>query len=134
MGRRSAVRFLALAAASWVGCSRTKTISRDEAQSEIRSLRSFAAEAEMFLDFVIRGQATRAFAVEHATYLTDDIKRSVKELEDAVAAPGVEGSLQRVRNELGLLVGEISTIRQRIDDRQALTAARARIRQLRESL
>ena|SRR5215471_12491161 len=128
MGGWSAVRFLVLvlAAASWASCSHRKTMGREDVQSEMRSLRSFAAETEMFLDFVLRGQATRVYAEEHAAYLTDEIKRSVKELEHAVAAPGVEGTLQKVRNGLGLLAGEISSIRQMIDNRQALTATRAR--------
>ena len=114
MRKRLAARFLALAitAALPVGCSGRKSISRDEVQSEIRSLRSFAAEAEMFLDFVLRGQSTRRYAVERALYLEDEIRRSEQDVEQAVAAPGAEDSLQKVRNGLGRLIGEISNIRQ----------------------
>jgi hypothetical protein len=65
----------ALAVTSSAGCSRAKTIGRDQARSEIRSARSFAAELELFLDFVLQGHATRGYAEGHTAYLEDEVKR-----------------------------------------------------------
>jgi hypothetical protein len=53
---------LALAALLMAACSRQKSISRDQAQSDIRSSLSFAAESEIFIDFVLKGHALASIA------------------------------------------------------------------------
>jgi hypothetical protein len=124
----------ALVAVSLVGCSRKKSIGRDEVRSEIRSARSFAAESEIFIDFVLRRHATRHYAEEHSAYLEDAVEQSAKEFREGVPEPDVANSVRECQTKLSLLAGEISRIQAAIgnDDKDALLAAKGRIRQIRE--
>ncbi|HVX67613.1 MAG TPA: hypothetical protein VHA11_13460 [Bryobacteraceae bacterium] len=125
---------LALAAAASPGCSRGKRIDRDRAQSEIRSARSFAAESEIFLDFILQGHATRHYAEAHAGYLRDAVEQSAKELDTAAAEPDAADSLRECRIRLREIARELSGIPTATRDRPRLAAARARLGQIRESL
>src|SRR5690349_15206950 len=100
----------ALAAAFLTGCSGGKTIDRDEAQADIRLTRSFAAETGIFLDFLLRGQATVHFAAEHARLLEKEIERLLKDLEGSAPDPNAESSVRECRRELSALVHEVSRI------------------------
>jgi hypothetical protein len=135
---RPAIPFIALAliAASCAGCSRNKSISRDEARSEIRSARSFAAESEMFIEFDLQGHATRRYAEEHTSYLQDAVEQSAKELDRAVPEPGAEHYVRECQTKLRMLSHELSGIRAAIvhGDRDALAVARGRVGQIRKSL
>jgi hypothetical protein len=124
----------ALVAASLAGCSRKKSIGRDEVKSEIRSARSFAAESEIFIDFVLRGHATRHYAEEHSAYLKDAVEQSTKEFREGAPEPDVENSVRECEIKLSMLAGEISRIQTAIgnDDVEALLASKGRIRQIRE--
>jgi hypothetical protein len=127
---------LALAGVSLPGCSRKKSIGRDEARSEIRSARSFAAESEMFIDFVLQRHSTRRYAEGHSAYLEQAVKQSAKELVETAPETGVENSVRECRSNLGMLARELSRIRAAIrgGDQDALLAAQARIRHTRENL
>ena len=136
MGYRPAIALilLVLAVTSSAGCSRAKSIDRDQVRSEIRSARSFAAELEMFLDFVLQGHATRSYAQGHAAYLEEEVERSAKDLDNAVAEPDAADSVSECRTQLHHMAGELSDIGDALGDRNRLAAAKARIRQIRESL
>ena len=128
---------LALAAAAFVvGCSRNKSIDRDQARSEVRSALSFVAESEMFLNFVIQGRAPRHYAAEHTVYLEQAIGKSAKELTRAVPESHAKDSIDECQAGLSALARELSGIRTVIpvDDEKALAAALRRITAIRESL
>ena len=127
---------LVLALASLTGCSHRKSIGRDQVQSELRSARSFAAESEIFIDFVLQGHATRRYADGHSAYLEDAIEESAKELDQAVPESDAKDSARECQTQLHMLAREVSGIRAAIgnDDKNALIAARGRIAQIRQSL
>src|SRR4051812_5205981 len=99
---------LALAAVSSPGCSRKKSIGRDEARSEIRSARSFAAESEMFVDFVLQGHSTRRYAEGHSAFLEEAVERLAKKLGQATPETDVENSVRDCQTKLSALAGELS--------------------------
>jgi hypothetical protein len=82
------------------GCSRTKAIDREQAQSELRQASSLAAESELFTDFVRQGKATRRYAEGHAAMLGDEIAQSAKELDEASPEPGAQDSVRESRSFL----------------------------------
>jgi hypothetical protein len=127
---------LALAGVSLPGCSRKKSIGRDEARSEIWSARSFAAESEMFIDFVLQGHSTHCYAEGHSVYLEQEVEQLAKELGQATPEASVESSVRECRSNLAMLARELSRIRAAISggDEDALLAAQAKIRHIRESL
>ncbi len=127
---------LALAGVSLPGCSRKKSIDREEVRSEIRSARSFAAEAEMFVDFVLQGHSTRRYAEGHSAFLEQAVEQSAEDLEHAVPDTNAANSVRECQGNLGMLARELSRIRAAVTggDQDALLAARARIRHIRESL
>lgn len=126
--------FFLVSSLALAGCSRRKTIDRNEARSEIRSALSFAAESEIFIDFVRRGQATRQYAEGHAAYLEDAVKRSAKELEQEVPEPGTEKAVRECRTQLNSLARELSQVPAAIKEDDALAASRDRIAEVRKAL
>jgi hypothetical protein len=124
------------ATAFLVGCSRDKSIDRDQTRSEIRSAISFAAESEWFIDFVLRGHAPRHYAEEHTAYLEEAIGKSAKELKQTVPEAGANDSVRECQIGLNSLARELSGIRTAIaaNDKSALAAAFGRITAIRESL
>jgi hypothetical protein len=138
MGKKPAVPLIvfALTATCLAGCSRRKLIDRDEARSAIRSARSFAAESVAFIDFAVEGRATHHFAEAHAAYLQNEVERSAKELESAVAEPAAAASVSDCRMQFYQVVAELSDIRAALDDddKDRLLASKARMEQIRENL
>jgi hypothetical protein len=143
--RPSAVRYLRgqqtiiilgllLAAAALTSCSREKTLDPDELRSEIRSAHSFAAESEMFVDYIRQGHATHLYAKGHASYLEDAVKQLEKELDGAVPQPGIENVVAECRSDIHLLCHELSGIPGAAGDNYALAAARKRIENIQKSL
>jgi hypothetical protein len=136
---RSAIPLIVLALAgvfSLIGCSRKRSIGREEARSEIRQARSFAAESEMFLDFVLQGDATHRYAEGHSVYLEEAVEQLAKELGQATPETDVENSVRECQTKLSTLAGELSRIPAAIgaNNEPALLSARERIRQIRASL
>jgi hypothetical protein len=127
---------LVFALASFTGCSHRKSIDRDDVRSELRSARSFAAESEIFIDFVLQGHAIRRYAAGHSAYLEDAIEESAKELDQGVPQSDAKDSARECQTQLRMLARELSGIRAAIGkaDKNALVAARGRIRQIRQSL
>ena len=123
-----------LAVVAVAGCSRKRTIGRDEVRSEIRSAISFVAESEMFVDYIRQGHATRHYAEEHAAYLEDAVEQSAKELEQGTPEPGTENAVHECRIQLELLCHELSGIRAAIGNNNALAAAKERMGSIRARL
>jgi hypothetical protein len=115
------------------GCSRQKTIDKDQMRSHLRSALSFNAETDLYVDYVRQGRATRHYAQEHAAYLEEAVSRSAKELEEGAAAPGIENALSECKTQLGLLHNELSGL-QRTSDNNALNTAKQNLTKIRESL
>jgi hypothetical protein len=107
-------------------------IGRDELRSEIRLAGSFAAESEMFIDFVLQGQATRRYAEAQATYLEDEVEQSAHELERASPESGTEDAFRECRTQLRMLASELSNVRAAIANKESLVSAKGRIRQIGE--
>jgi hypothetical protein len=124
---------LILASLLAAGCSRQKTIDKNQMRSHLRSALAFTAESDMFVDYVQQGRATRHYAQEHAAYLEEAVSRSAKELEEGAAAPGIENALSECKTQLGLLRNELSGL-QRTSDNNALNTAKQTLAQIRESL
>lgn len=135
---KPAIRLIVVALTSgcMVACSGDTWISREQARSELRSAHSFAAESELFIGFVLQGHATFHYASEHATYLKDAIERSRKELEHAIPESDANDVLRESQAKLSMLSHELDGVRAAIadDNKDALTAAQGRIRQIRKSL
>lgn len=72
------------------GCSRKKTLTSDDLKSQLTQAISFAAEEEMFVDYVRAGRATSNFAEQHAAYLDAEIQRSADELAKVVPQSGTQ--------------------------------------------
>jgi hypothetical protein len=115
-------------------CSHQKTITREELRSQLTSAVSFAAEAEMFIDYVGQNRSTHNYAQGHIKYLADEVNRSLKELHDAVPGEGSEEKLRECRAQLDLLGRELTTVRLALHNAEALRGAKERIATIRKAL
>ena len=87
-----------LALTALTSCSRQKTMSRDELQSNLRSAESLAAETSTFIDYVRQNRATDQYAKGHAEYLLSAVGRIATELHQArPPADGAPESRKAVR-------------------------------------
>ena len=116
------------------GCSRQKTLTSDELKSQLTVAISFASEEEMFVDYLHAGRATSNFAEQHADYLDAEIQRSADELTNAVPQSGTESALQRCRIQLNQLREELWNVRIHREDKNALSATKARVEEIRRDL
>ena len=123
-----------LGAAVLAGCSRTSTLTREEARSHGRSTLSLTAETEMFIDYVRQGQGTRHYIEGEANYLQEAIRDSRKELQKALPPPATENSIQVFMTQLDFLNHELSRIPIEIGNPAALAAAKERTLKSREIL
>ena len=117
-----------------MGCSRKKTLTSDDRKSQLTQAISFASEEEMFVDYLRAGRATSNFAEQHAAYLDAEIQRSAGELAKAVPQSGTESALQRCRIQLNQLREELWNVRIHREDKNALSAAKARVEEIRRDL
>lgn len=124
---------LLAAAVLLVGCSRHKTISRDELRSALTSSISLASEAETFIEYVTNGKATRHYAEGHIGYLAEEVGESEQELQGGSPEPGTESAVQQCRTELNSLHRELAGLPGVLGNRNALGAARERIKTIRDS-
>jgi len=123
-----------LGTAVLAGCSRTSTLSREEARSQGRSALSLTAEIELFIDYIRQGRGTCHYIEGEASYLQDAIRDSRKQLQKALPQPGTENSIQTFMTQLDLLDHELSRIPFEMGDTAALAAAKERILKSRETL
>ena len=73
-------------------------MQREELDSELRQLKSLAAERELFHEVIAAGHTSRRFVDGHAEFLHKTISEHVKKLSTATAAPGLDSLLARARN------------------------------------
>ena len=73
-------------------------MQREELDSELRQLKSLAAEQELFHEVIAAGHTSRRFVNSHAEYLHKTISEHAKKLSTATAAPGLDSLLVRARN------------------------------------
>jgi hypothetical protein len=115
-------------------CSGAKTIDRDRARSEIRSALSLASETETFLEFVLQRRVMRHYAEAHTAYLQEEVERSAKDLDQAVADPATAADVGLCRSGLHRLLEELSAIHAALDEPGRLIADRDKISQIRAGL
>lgn len=118
---------LAVSVAALAGCSNGKALNREDAHSEVRSAISFAAEAQLFVQFVRSGKSTRGYSQGHAAYLQDAVRRSVSELEQAVPEPPAQEAVAECTTKLKQLEGALSDIQKEPANGAALAGAGRRI-------
>lgn len=128
------ITLIALLLAGFSGCSRKKTIDRDEARSEIRLADSFAAESQMFVDYVFAGRSTRSYAEGHAGYIEDAVANEIKQIQQAAPEPGAATAARECLTALEQLRDQIGGIRKNVDDRERLTQVRKILPRIRENL
>ena len=102
---------IALLLAGFSGCSRKKTIDSNEALSEIRLADSFAAESQMFVDYLFAGRSTRSYAEGHAGYLEDAIANEINQLQRATPESVAATAVRECLTALGQLRDQIGGIR-----------------------
>lgn len=117
----------------FTGCSQ-KTLDREHFQSDLKSSISFAAEAEMFLTFVIQGKSTDAFAEGHAGYLEQELDNLSKELRKSPANPSLQNALERCRKNIELLQHELHSVPRNIHESSKVMLARSRIESIHADL
>jgi uncharacterized coiled-coil DUF342 family protein len=115
-------------------CSRHKTLTTDELRSQLISAKSLAAETDIFLDYVRQNRATKYYAHGHIEYLTKEIERSRKELQESSPAQGEEDAVQKLRAQFAALTAELHSVRGRLDDEAALATAKEHIAKIRQAL
>jgi len=73
-------------------------MQREELDSELRQLKSLAAEQELFHEVIAAGHTSRRFVDGHAEFLHKTIAEHAKKLSTATPAPGLDSLLARARN------------------------------------
>jgi len=128
------ITLIALLLAGFSGCSRKTTLDRDEARSEIRLADSFAAESQMFVDYLFAGRSTRSYAEGHAGDLEDAIANEIKQIQQAAPEPGTGTAARECLTALEQLRDQIGGIRKNVDDRDRLAQIRKTLPRIRENL
>ena len=124
------VPFLLLVSA----CSHHKTITTDDLRSDLTSAVSFAAETELFIDFVRQGRSIDHYAEGHLEYLSEELNRSARELEQSSSDAALAQKLQESRALLDSLALQVAAIRPDLGDPSALSDARQQIAKTRAAL
>ena len=132
--RQSTTALVLLLAAALASCSRKKTISRDDARSEVKSAISLVSESALFVDYVRQGRSTRHYADGHAAYLEDAVQQSLDKLKQAEPEPGTATAIHECRTQLELLDRELFGIPAKFGHDEALAAAKERMASMRAGL
>ena len=122
-----------LALALSCGCSTPKSPTRDDLRSALRSADSYAAETEMFIDFVQQGHATKQFAVNHAAQLSRQIEDDEKDLRGPAQA-GTEQVQQACRAQFEFLRNEVARVAMLVGNDGGLRTEKAKVAQGRQLL
>jgi hypothetical protein len=123
-----------LGAAVLAGCSRTSTLTREEARSQGRSALSLTAEIGMFIDQIRLGRGTPHYIEGEASYLQEAVRDSLKELQKSSPQPGTENSIRVFMTQLDFLDHELSRIPVEMGNTAELAAAQERILKSRQAL
>ena len=114
------------------GCS-PQPITQDRLVSSFRSVASSAAEAELLLDRLQRGEATSVYARTYADSLADAIRQNRRELQGHPPAKGLEPAFTECSREYELLFESVNGLTKSLHNRNALAAAKARIAAIRKT-
>jgi hypothetical protein len=131
---RKTTSLVCVALAILTSCSRQKPISRDELQSKLRSAESIAAETVTLLDYVREKRATNVYAKGHIEYLSADLGRTAKELQEALPPAGTEQQFTEGQKQLDTLLGELRNIHGRMSHPDDLSDEQERIAAIRKAL
>jgi hypothetical protein len=115
-------------------CSHQKRLSKDELRSQLRSTASFAAETELFVQYVQQNRATRPYARGHAEYLGDEVRRLAEELRNSSVAPELQQKLEVCRTQVEGLANALSELPSEFADPDALASAQQKIRDIQRAL
>ncbi len=88
----------------------------------------------MSIDFVSRKQSTHNFAVGQFTYLSNQLKDTVKELDRASADAGLAPILKNSRTQAGALSSELNAVASEVGSPEALRGSKKRVGALRAAL
>jgi Asp-tRNA(Asn)/Glu-tRNA(Gln) amidotransferase B subunit len=94
------------------GCASSKTLSRNELESEIKQASSLAAESELFVDLRLKEQTTRHFSTEHRDYLQHKAEEMLKDFSRVHPDPDIAGqfhTLQSAVKSLADSIGELQS-------------------------
>lgn len=133
-GRPVLIAAFAVSVAALAGCSNGRALNREEARSEVRSAVSFAAEAQLFVQFVRGGKSTQAYAHGQSAYLQDAVRRSVSELEQAVPEASMQVAVAGCTTQLKQLERALSDIQEKANNDAALADAEERMAAIRRNL
>ncbi len=125
---------LVLLLALTCGCSQQKTLSHDELRSEFKKGISYAAEMELFVDFVRQQHSTSHYAEVHPAYLADQIEDSIREVAESKADSADQANLRLLNAGLHALADALRAVRSSPTDEQTLAVAKARSTAVRERL
>ena len=116
------------------GCSHQKTLSHEELRSEAKKAVSYAAETELFVDFIRQQHSTTHYAEGHPTYLEQEIEDSVKELTQSIPEPSDEHTARLLNAALHALSDALRAVQSSPMDDQTLAVAKARATAVREKV
>lgn len=115
-------------------CSRQKTVDREKLRSELLTSISFSSEAELFLERVRQERVTTSFAEGHVEYLSREIEREAKELEEGIPSQGIDQQFNECKRQTELLAHEVATSGSMLMDKAALAEVEKRIARIRGTL
>ena len=115
-------------------CSRQRRITADDLRSDLTSAISFAAETEIFIDFVRQGRSTDNYADGHLQYLSDELNRSASELHESTPEAAIAEKAQECRTLLDSLALQVAAVGPILGDPGALSDVRQQIAKTRAAL
>ncbi len=114
------------------GCS-PKPISANGIASELRAVSSYAAEAQLFIEYIQAGKSTKAYARAHACYLVAQLKEARQKL---AALPSTEQTLApallKCKQQQDMLFDQLNRLSLNVDDPSALAHGKQKFRAIQE--
>lgn len=102
------------------GCS-DQRFDAERLKQQMPTYISYAAEGELYVNYLARGESTRAFRAQHAEYLRKNVLDSLKELDQKQPHATSQSEFQTVHDSLRAIAdaleqvssGELDTVRLR---------------------
>jgi hypothetical protein len=116
----------------FISCA-PKPINPSELSSDLLSLSSYAAEAELFIEYLEAGEATNEFAQGHITYLIKAVQETSKEIEAVPPSPGLAYRLAECREQRVFLSAQLTRLSQNLGDPRTLGQVKKSIQRIREA-
>jgi len=115
-------------------CSRQKTISPDELQSEITKAVSLASETELLAQVARSGKATQHYVQEHAEYLQQEAGDTLKDLAKPVPSGPEQSTVLALKQSLQAVSQDLGKMKDAERDDKESAAIEQRLRTTREKL